>query len=109
MEWLGPLARSHRTEYEELISQVADDAADQEEALISLYAMVRRRAAAAGVIAKIGNHSFRGTGITTFLLNDGTLELAQELANHSSPPTTNFTTGGGIGCAWSCLAVTCGW
>ena len=31
------------------------------------YAMVRRRATAAGVVEKIGNHSFRGTGITTFL------------------------------------------
>lgn len=54
------------------------------------YAMVRRRALAAGVVAKIGNHSFRGTGITTFLLNDGTLELAQEMANHSSPRTTKL-------------------
>jgi integrase len=54
------------------------------------YAMVRRRAAAAGVVAKIGNHSFRGTGITTFLLNDGSLELAQEMANHSSPRTTKL-------------------
>ena len=52
------------------------------------YAMVRRRASAAGVVAKIGNHSFRG--ITTFLLNDGTLELAQEMANHSSPRTTKL-------------------
>ena len=42
------------------------------------HAMVRRRAIAAGVSAKIGNHSFRGTGITTFLENEGTLELAQE-------------------------------
>ena len=41
-------------------------------------------------MAKIGNHSFRGTGITTFLLNDGTLELAQEMANHSSPRTTKL-------------------
>jgi site-specific recombinase XerD len=54
------------------------------------YAMVRRRATAAGVKAKIGNHSFRGTGITTFLENDGTLEVAQEMANHSSPRTTKL-------------------
>jgi site-specific recombinase XerD len=54
------------------------------------YAMVRRRAIAAGVSAKIGNHSFRGTGITTYLLNEGTLELAQEMANHSSPRTTKL-------------------
>lgn len=54
------------------------------------YAMVRRRAAGAGVTAKIGNHSFRGTGITTFLLNEGSLELAQEMANHASPRTTKL-------------------
>ena len=54
------------------------------------YAMIRRRAARAGVVEKIGNHSFRGTGITTFLLNDGTLELAQEMANHASPRTTKL-------------------
>ncbi|MBV9508733.1 MAG: tyrosine-type recombinase/integrase [Caulobacteraceae bacterium] len=54
------------------------------------YAMVRRRATRAGVAEKIGNHSFRGTGITTFLLNDGSLELAQEMANHASPRTTKL-------------------
>lgn len=57
---------------------------------VDAYAMVRRRAVAAGVKAKIGNHSFRGTGITTFLENEGTLELAQEMANHSSPRTTKL-------------------
>jgi site-specific recombinase XerD len=54
------------------------------------YAMVRRRATKAGVAEKIGNHSFRGTGITTYLQNDGTLELAQEMANHASPRTTKL-------------------
>jgi integrase len=54
------------------------------------YAMVRRRALSAGVAEKIGNHSFRGTGITTYLENDGTLELAQEMANHASPRTTKL-------------------
>jgi site-specific recombinase XerD len=54
------------------------------------YAMVRRRATKAGVVEKIGNHSFRGTGITTYLQNEGTLELAQEMANHASPRTTKL-------------------
>lgn len=54
------------------------------------YAMVRRRAVKAGIAPKIGNHSFRGTGITTYLLNDGSLEVAQEMANHSSPRTTKL-------------------
>ena len=39
---------------------------------------------------KIGNHSFRGAGITTYPENDGTLELAQEMANHASPRTTKL-------------------
>ena len=54
------------------------------------YAMIRRRAAAAGITARIGNHSFRGTGITAFLQNDGSLEMAQEMANHASPKTTKL-------------------
>lgn len=54
------------------------------------YSMVRRRAAAAGVVAKIGNHSFRGTGITAYLQNDGTLEVAQAMANHANPRTTKL-------------------
>jgi hypothetical protein len=31
------------------------------------YAMIRRRAAAAGIAAKLGNHSFRATGITAYI------------------------------------------
>jgi hypothetical protein len=36
------------------------------------YAMIRRRAAAAGIETKLGNHSFRATGITAYLKNGGT-------------------------------------
>jgi integrase len=36
------------------------------------YAMIRRRAAAAGIKTKLGNHSFRATGITAYLKNGGT-------------------------------------
>src|SRR3546814_11205829 len=46
------------------------------------FAMVRRRAAAAGIGTAIGNHSFRATGITTYLKNGGTLETAATMANH---------------------------
>jgi integrase len=35
------------------------------------YAMIRRRAAATGIATKVGNHSFRATGITVYLLNGG--------------------------------------
>ena len=38
------------------------------------YAMIRRRAAATGIATKLGNHSFRATGITAYLKNGGTLE-----------------------------------
>ena len=37
------------------------------------YAMIRRRAAAADIDTKIGNHTFRATGITSYLKNGGTL------------------------------------
>ncbi|HEX4184685.1 MAG TPA: hypothetical protein VHY78_02370, partial [Stellaceae bacterium] len=36
------------------------------------YAMIGRRAAAAGIASKLGNHSFRATGITAYLKNGGT-------------------------------------
>jgi site-specific recombinase XerD len=54
------------------------------------YRMIQRRAAAAGIKTKIGNHTFRATGITAYLKNKGTLEHAQTLANHASPRTTKL-------------------
>ena len=52
--------------------------------------MVKRRARQAGVKTAICNHSFRGTGITTYLENDGELEKAAQMANHSSTRTTQL-------------------
>ena len=54
------------------------------------YAMVRRRALAAAIDTKIGNHSFRATGITAYLKNGGTLENAAAMANHASTRTTQL-------------------
>ena len=54
------------------------------------FAMVRRRAVAAEIETAIGNHSFRATGITTYLKNGGTLETAATMANHSSTRTTQL-------------------
>jgi site-specific recombinase XerD len=54
------------------------------------YAMIRRRAAAAGIATKVGNHSFRATGITAYLKNGGTLEKAREMANHADTRTTRL-------------------
>jgi site-specific recombinase XerD len=54
------------------------------------YAMIRRRAVAAGISTKVGNHSFRATGITAYLKNGGTLEKAAQMANHASTRTTQL-------------------
>lgn len=54
------------------------------------YAMVQRRATAADIGTKIGNHTFRATGITAYLKNGGTLERAATMANHSSTRTTQL-------------------
>jgi site-specific recombinase XerD len=54
------------------------------------YRMIGRRTAAAGIGTKVGNHSFRATGITTYLKNSGTLEKAAAMANHSSTRTTQL-------------------
>lgn len=54
------------------------------------WQMVQRRASAASIATKICNHTFRGTGITTYLSNNGTLEKAQQMAAHESPRTTKL-------------------
>ena len=54
------------------------------------HAMIRRRAAAAGIDTLIGNHTFRATGITAYLKNGGTLEKAAAMANHASTRTTQL-------------------
>lgn len=54
------------------------------------YDMIGKRARAAGIMTKIGNHSFRATGITTYLKNGGTLERAANMANHASTRTTQL-------------------
>src|SRR6267154_1096501 len=54
------------------------------------YAMIGRRAAVAGIATKLGNHSFRATGITAYLKNGGTLEKAAAMVNHASTRTTQL-------------------
>jgi hypothetical protein len=46
--------------------------------------------AAVGIMAPIGNHSFRATEITAYLSNGGALEHAQGMAAHESPRTTKL-------------------
>lgn len=54
------------------------------------YRMIRRRATAADILTRIGNHSFRATGITEYLRNGGKLEVAQQMAAHESARTTGL-------------------
>ncbi|MGH9396079.1 MAG: tyrosine-type recombinase/integrase [Terriglobia bacterium] len=55
------------------------------------YRMIQRRARVADIKTKIGNHSFRATGIAAYLKNPNSrLEVAQHLANHESPRTTKL-------------------
>jgi hypothetical protein len=52
--------------------------------------MVCRQAASAGIKTRIGNHSFRATGITAYPKNGGALERAAAMANHASTRTTQL-------------------
>ena len=57
---------------------------------IEAWAMVKRRAKAAGLKTAVVNHTFRGTGITAYLENGGQLERAKHMANHASTKTTQL-------------------
>lgn len=52
--------------------------------------MIRRRAKDAGILTKIGNHTFRATGITAHLQTGGTLEIPQQIAARESSRTTGL-------------------
>ena len=56
----------------------------------NVHMMIQRRARAAGIRTKISAHSFRATGITTYLQNGGKLEIAQQMAGHESARTTGL-------------------
>jgi len=58
------------------------------------YAMIQRRAKAAGITTQVGNHTFRATGVTAYLKNGGTLEKAAEMAHHASTRTTQLYAAG---------------
>lgn len=55
-----------------------------------VLAMVKRHAQAVGLPDTTCCHTFRATGITTYLSAGGTLEHAQALAGHASPTTTKL-------------------
>ena len=54
------------------------------------WEIMSRRARAAGIQTAVSNHTFRGTGITAYLENGGTLERARDMANHASSRTTQL-------------------
>ena len=60
------------------------DALQRQEA----WAMVKRRALAAGVSTDACNHTFRASGITNFLRNGGSRDNAQKIAAHEDVRTT---------------------
>jgi site-specific recombinase XerD len=66
--------------------ELTDRRLDRREVL----AMVKRRARVAGIPDRIGCHTWRATGITSYLLGGGTLERAQQIAAHSSAKTTKL-------------------
>jgi site-specific recombinase XerD len=52
--------------------------------------MLKRRLKQAALPAHYSPHSFRATGLTNFLENDGTLEAAQRIAGHADSRTTKL-------------------
>jgi integrase len=52
--------------------------------------MIKRRTKAIGVTSRVCCHTFRATGITAYLKNNGSLEIAQAIAAHESPRTTKL-------------------
>ena len=54
------------------------------------WKMIQRRTLAAGIATRLGNHTFRATGITAYLKNGGVLEKAATMANHASTRTTQL-------------------
>ena len=48
------------------------------------WAAIRKRAKAASFLTPVGFQTWRATGITIYLQNDGRLEHAQQMAGHES-------------------------
>ncbi len=67
-----------------------DKLTDKPMTRFDVFHMIKRRAKAASLPYSTCCHTFRATGITTYLENGGTLEHAQTIANHESPRTTKL-------------------
>jgi site-specific recombinase XerD len=68
------------------IRELNDHATDR----VAAWMMVKRRLENAGIATIYSNHSFRAAGITNFLENGGTLEVAQRIAGHADSRTTKL-------------------
>jgi integrase/recombinase XerD len=49
--------------------------------------LLKRRLRDAGIVGDYSPHSFRATGITNYLENGGTLEVAQRITGHADSRT----------------------
>ena len=78
----SPLFRSTRGRSREL----GTDGLSRKDA----WPMLKRRLRDAGLSTIYSNHSFRAAGITNYLENDGTLEVAQRIAGHADSRTTKL-------------------
>ena len=55
-----------------------------------IWKLVQARAKASGLEKKVCCHSFRATGITEYLNNGGTIDIARRIAGHSQLSTTQI-------------------
>ena len=56
----------------------------------SIWRLVQTRARACDLKKRVGPHSFRATGITEYMNQGGTLDIAQRIAGHSQLSTTKI-------------------
>ncbi len=78
----APLFRTARGKTQQLTAHRLDQQ--------SAWYMLQRRARKAGIATAICNHTWRATGITVFLENEGALDTAQYMAGHADPRTTKL-------------------
>jgi lysine 2,3-aminomutase len=57
---------------------------------LDAWRMIRQRALTVGILAPVGDHWFRGTGIAAYLAHGGALAHAREMAAHESPRTSRL-------------------
>ena len=77
-----------------------DHISDQPMTQPDVYRMIQRRATDAGIRTKIGNHSFRATGITEYLRNGGKPKLPNTWPIMKVPVRRASMIGAPIKCRW---------